>query len=326
MIFRAVSKDRRKAVSHINLAQRVVVPLIDSETKKIWEIPRVGLLKIVSNYTPSIPTKTRALSEDGLNSLLQQLENCDTSFDMKKLLRIAAKDLYLFTRQAQRIVDKLAHQLGVFDIIACLLSRLLDSESNFAFLCQNLPSTHVRKKLMNIVGTEQYKFSPSNPTGHWRLNLGLESHRNVFRWLAAINGYEANASQFNSGRNDTSQMGDYQNWRNAEYCGKTIILKNEFASNFPQGGTIELDYCSTTRPPPEARPISASDLRKLINQLGIKVASLQIHVCACAIACTHTHAHSTHIRTHMCVYVRVVWCVYSYMHTHVCGTCTCACI
>ncbi len=110
-------------MSHINLAQRVAMPLVEAETMKTWEIPSIGILKIECMYTPSIPTKSCAISDEGLDSFIHQLRNCATSFDMIKLLRIAAKDVYLFTPQAQLVVNKLQTHLGIFDIMACLLSR-----------------------------------------------------------------------------------------------------------------------------------------------------------------------------------------------------------
>ena len=101
--------------------------------------------------------------------------------------------------------------------------------------------------------------------------------------FVAINRLESRFSEFKSGRDDTSQTGDWFNFRNASFNGKTekdavyrSILPSEatvaateesttadtpptpfaidryFVDKVPYRGVIEFDYVSTRRPEQEA--------------------------------------------------------------------------
>jgi hypothetical protein len=80
--------------------------------------------------------------------------------------------------------------------------------------------------------------------------------------LIAINNSEAETSR-TSGRGDTSQMGNWFNFRNCKFTANRatteITIDKEFVANVPLTGTVDFDYVSTARPPPE---VYQSDKRK----------------------------------------------------------------
>lgn len=101
---------------------------------------------------------------------------------------------------------------------------------------------------------KQFKFCWKNPTAHWRLNLGNKHERAIMMQLIAINNSEADFSKNHSGRGDTSQQGNWNNFRNERYTidkeTKEMSIDKDFIRNLPGAGYLEFDYVSTARPSP----------------------------------------------------------------------------
>lgn len=122
----------------------------------------------------------------------------------------------------------------------------------FDFLFANTDANE-RKDLIYAITLKQYKFNWSNPTSHWNLNLGDKVQHAIMMQLIAINNSESEFSRTQSGRGDTSQYGNWYNFRNAKYTNNRltteIMIDKEWITNLPNVGTIDFDYVSTTRPP-----------------------------------------------------------------------------
>lgn len=97
---------------------------------------------------------------------------------------------------------------------------------------------------------EQFKFNRMNPTSRWRLNLADSKQRTTMLQLVAINNDESEYSKNHSKRGDTSQWGNWFNFRNVRYNSTTedFLIDKEFLLNVPMKGIIQFDYVSTTRP------------------------------------------------------------------------------
>ena len=57
-----------------------------------------------------------------------------------------------------------------------------------------------------------------NPTGYYNLDMREPLNRVISKRLAEVNNYERRISKNESGRGDTSQKGNWENYRN-EFCG-----------------------------------------------------------------------------------------------------------
>jgi len=121
----------------------------------------------------------------------------------------------------------------------------------YDFMCANIQASE-RRTLINEVSIDEYKFNWTNPTGHWRLNLENRKQLFVMMKLISINGQEAEFSQKKSGREDTSQEGNWFNFRNAKLITRkgasNLIIDQTYVDNLPRSGIIDFDYVSTTRP------------------------------------------------------------------------------
>ena len=126
-------------------------------------------------------------------------------------------------------------------------SKLIDTENKYDFLCFNLEKND-RTALTSILTFEQFKFNWVNPTSHWRIDLGNKMQRSVMMQIVAINNNESNFSKNQSRRGDTSQKGNWFNFRNESFDGVDVTVDKEYIDNLPETGTLEFDYVSTTRP------------------------------------------------------------------------------
>jgi len=99
-----------------------------------------------------------------------------------------------------------------------------------------------------------FKFNWANPTGHWRFDLSDRMQRIIMLKLMAINEVESDFSRRKSGRGDTSQEGNWFNFRNCYYSlseetdKDSFVIDRAFLDKLPTEGVLEFDYVSTRRP------------------------------------------------------------------------------
>jgi len=166
--------------------------------------------------------------------------------------------------------------LTKLDVLKSVWKLLLDTENMYDFLYRNTTETQ-RKDLVYALTLKRYKFNWTNPTAFWNLNLDDNTQRDVFMQIVAINNFESEFSKHSSGRGDTSQNGNWYNFRNARYIVNGVATENpidrEFIKNIPDEGTIEFDYVSTTRPTPgpdnPVRIINDDEMFVFCERLGL---------------------------------------------------------
>ena len=86
--------------------------------------------------------------------------------------------------------------------------------------------------------------------------------------LIALNGSESKASR-RARRGDTSQKGNYCNFRNEKLAGVEVEINVEYTKKLPWEGVLEFDYITTTRPRPDAEIISDDDFNTLLISLDL---------------------------------------------------------
>jgi hypothetical protein len=86
--------------------------------------------------------------------------------------------------------------------------------------------------------------------------------------LIALNGSESKASK-RAKRGDTSQKGNWCNFRNEKLAGVEVEVNVEYTKALPWSGVLEFDYITTTRPLPDAELISDDEFNLLLNNLEL---------------------------------------------------------
>jgi hypothetical protein len=143
--------------------------------------------------------------------------------------------------------------ITVAQVVGYLWPTIVDDENKFELLRRNV-SVRERRVLANTLSFQTFKFTVANPTSHWRVDLSNRAQRAMFLRLVEVNAQEAYEGKTQSGRKDTSQKGNWQNFRNERLNSLTLnetTIDAAFIDALPKEGFLEFDYVSTARPPPE---------------------------------------------------------------------------
>ena len=226
---------------------------------KKFELPSTGTLTVEFFSSVTMPSmKNKA--KDSTVALMHLIVKGADEEDYLDYIRLITADLYFTCKQVQDIIQVFIENqiIGTgtvrpMDVLACTWTHLIDTRNMYDFMIKNIPKNE-RKSLINEVTIDEYRFNWTNPTGHWRLNLGMHKQLFVMMKLVAINKVESDFSKDfqQSGRDDTSQEGTWYNFRNAQFVtnrgSRSIVIDQEFVEHLPRSGIIDFDYVSTTRP------------------------------------------------------------------------------
>lgn len=241
-----------------------------------WTIPNSGILKVHFLHQVTIPTESMAIDELAFNTILAIVINAKSENDRKNWLILMTMDAYFLTSQAQDLIDILEDRrligpggISKVDLFLSIWSNIIDTINLYDFMYDNLDPDE-RLHLQHSLTLEKFKFNWINPTGHWRFDLGNRIQRNVFMQIIAHNAVESKFSELKSKRNDTSQHGNWYNFRNEKYNNSEIIIDIEFIKNIPWNGSLEFDYVTTSRPTTSSpQTISDADFESLAKKLDI---------------------------------------------------------
>ena len=236
-----------------NVAPSMDRVLNDKRTGKKWEVPREGIVKVDIHHRVKMPSINSIISKHGLMVLLLVVIHARTETDRTNWLRLLTMDAWFSCEQVQHMLDRLSQErllgagsLNLQMVLLALWNRIVDVENKFDFICANL-SLEGRQELANSCTFEKFRFSWLNPTGRWRLDLSRRVHRDLFMQLTAVNNWQSSRSQ-EAKRDDTSQNGNWNNFRNETYRGESFVMDKEWLQDIPSHGTVEFDFVSTERP------------------------------------------------------------------------------
>ena len=178
-----------------------------------------------------------------LDKLLDLMTHRQVSDNGLRLLKLASQEFWLTAEYAGTLLGLMRDSIAKVDATVAMLPRVVDVTNLNRHLLDWLTDAElfsVRKKLGVF-----YDFVRTNPTGHYKLQLGDRNCRRVVNRLIDISGEE---TRFRKENNliDTSQKGDFENWRNETLNGVPYDFDTEVASSGGmQYGLLEFDYVST---------------------------------------------------------------------------------
>lgn len=246
------------------------------------------------------PTVKDRLTPGGFFVFCLILLNARSHMDRANWLRLIAKDIHVDTSQVQALIDKLTSKDAVglgaegfdpMDAVLHLWTRIIDHEAKFEFLHHNFDEEE-RKHIAHVLTTELFNFNFNNATWHWRLDLLNSAHRGVLDLITSLHASECAANE-QSNRGDTSQHGNWCNFRNETLDGQEIVIDKEKLEELrrKRSGVLEFDYVSTTRPPksifgPKTKSgysvesITKCEFQYMCDQIGInlRLRSVRLHV------------------------------------------------
>jgi len=126
-----------------------------------------------------------------------------------------------------------------------------------------------KRRLQQLLGSTYYPIL-GIPSAHYKLDLSTEGDRMCLAKLAAINNSEV-AARKRAGLGDTSQKGNWMNFRNEVFRGAPFTVSSWWLDPVPKSGILEFDYVSTFRPVDTVKCLSKGRFLALLkNGFGME--------------------------------------------------------
>lgn len=259
----------------------LAVAMLDSSTQKPWVIPDNGCLEVDFVYDrESFATSEEAdrvgkISARGIEHLISNVAGSHIPLgERDELFLTAVRDSEMLFTAAQ--AHELLRACGYLDSedlcianVAVLLPQMLTVREAQVLVSRTL-SLPQRCRLKREMGSA-YSVALGNPTAHYSFDLARGKDRIALRKLAEVAQSEKLFSKQRSKRGDTSQHGNWENFRNEELDGKPVVISSAFFRTLPARGKLCFDYVSTSRPRRGTRPMSDRRFRQLIDALQMDV-------------------------------------------------------
>ncbi|KAJ8569310.1 hypothetical protein ON010_g5950 [Phytophthora cinnamomi] len=204
---------------------------------------------------------------------------------------LAESRMYLSSSQGEQLLARQGITSSVvragrrLSALARLLPRIIDHREA-ASLVTRLVDIHSqwteRLALRRWLGTQHYSVLLGSLTNAYSFDLTRDDHRIALHRLAMVSQEEKQFSRWRSGRADTSQSGNWENFRWAKLDGEPVLLSTTYILNKVLGPARERSvsllappptklvfyYVSTTRPPRGTKPLSQRRFEQLLDVLA----------------------------------------------------------
>ncbi len=265
----------------------------DNFTHLPWRLPPDGELIVNFEAEPTPPKSDEGISQDkGVEELVRNILGAKNDMERQELMEkaITSEGMILSAKHAQFMIDRCARGLDIMGVVASILPQVPSFSGRNEIFTTNLnhyERFRARVKLGNAFGPLL-----GNGTGHYRLDLSNKNDRLALRKLAELNNLEKEVAQqmeldtpslggedeSGSGSKfskkylnalDTSQKGNWSNFRNEQFNNAAIELNHEWFKDIPRSGSLEFDYVSTSRPGKGATQLSDARFVQIAARLRL---------------------------------------------------------
>ena len=228
--------------------KRLVYPVVnDDDVGKFVdppegeEIPKSGMLIFV--FAMQKPHKAPDTTAHDFGKHLKLFDIKDEKQSARALVELSKGNAYT-CKQAMALLRKAHDSEARVTACANFIVQLEDRENIDVLLASlNIFEQKLCKKRLGLL----YYFNPSNPTGHYKMNLEDEFERRVMVQLMNINRLEREEVMKRK-MPDLSEHGDREYFRRMTVDKIPVAYRtNHFL--LPTRGMIEFDYISPKRPP-----------------------------------------------------------------------------
>ncbi|CAM9323480.1 unnamed protein product [Ectocarpus fasciculatus] len=256
------------AAAHLKqgLVQHAVLCAQDG---KEWKVPHNGTLRLSFVQEPSsYRTLGEVSTDDGVAGLIVNMRQSPTDDARKRLFELATcnSGTYFTSHQAQGVLEVVSSSYNIIDAVAILMPQLASSQECSVFVDSNLDH-RAKFKLRFMIGAA-WGAILGMPSGHFSLDMQNPRDRLAASKMAAVGNQERQCSK-STGQADTSQHGNWQNFRNAEYNREPVVLTSAWFIKPPSSGMLRFDYVSTSRPDYHQVPLTERRFQRMLGRLGI---------------------------------------------------------
>ena len=181
-----------------------------------FEVPRTGVVQVTVDSELKMPGKNDAVMS--IDDVLEMINSDRLSLkDRQAMVQLATSELFFTASQAQALLStdvvKRGSSIDRVRHVRRLLFRLVDPAMAAPFMKQNL-TKRAMKRVQNQLG-QAYRTLLGNPTGHYRLDLGVQQDRDLAQRLANLCADERDEALARYGKSfDTSQHQNGFSFRN----------------------------------------------------------------------------------------------------------------
>jgi hypothetical protein len=218
---------------------------------------------------PSPPTSEEIGSNEGITLLINNIEAATDEDERRKLFQVAVRDpkIFLTAEHAQRLLYETNHGLTVLEAVKMLLPQMCSSKEAVRLVETNL-DWEAKLRLRIVLG-QGWKPVMGALSGHYDLDFTNGKDRLAAKKLSEQATLEKRFSQHESERDDTSQTGNWENYRNGWVDGAKETLTSSYFNKATTIGKVRFDYVCTTRPKRGSLPMSDTKFEKLLKQVGL---------------------------------------------------------
>jgi Ran GTPase-activating protein (RanGAP) involved in mRNA processing and transport len=248
--------------------------LPEPEPGEVWyrddfALPEEGVLELTFVPTKRVPRMENVVSARVLSLLVSMMRHKAITDQGLQILRLACAELFFSSEQVAELISYFTDSPTRVTALAFLQQRIVDY-MNWTSIVYSAMTDGELSALEQKIG-QLFYFTPSNPTGRYRLNLANPNERTIARRIIEISSEEKITRQEMPGAMNTSQNGDWDNWRNESLDGHAWDYdeKDPKTSKLPSYGILQFDYVSTNvyhRMLPTL-PISDSEFNELLKDL-----------------------------------------------------------
>ena len=214
-------------------------------TRDDFNLDEEGVLELTYQPTKRIPKMENVIGTRMFHRIMAMMTEPSVTDGGICILELAAQEFHFNCDQAATFIAMFTDACSRINVLALLQPRLVDLANLTAVVYAGMSGNELRG-LERKIGSLFY-FTPTNPTGHYSLELANRYDRYIARKLIEISS-EEKVYRTTHGMINTSQKGDWDNWRN-EHLNKQPWDYDEndttARDGVPESGLLELDYVST---------------------------------------------------------------------------------
>eukprot|EP01052_Picozoa_sp_SAG31_P024418 SAG31_NODE_2076_length_6507_cov_3.611267_4_plen_598_part_00 len=212
-------------------------------TRADYQLPSEGVLKVTYRATPRVHRFKDVLEAGLLDKILDLMTHREVTDYGLRLLRLASEDFWFTADYAGALLSLMRDSTSRVEASVALLPRVVDQVNLTCHVLDWLTDREVfavQQKMGQL-----FNLVICNPTGHWKLQLGDRHERICVQRIVEIS-CEQTLYRRQHNMINTSQKGDWENFRNETLDGKEYnIDERDVAEGGLEYGLVEFDYVST---------------------------------------------------------------------------------
>ena len=249
------------------------IRLTELSTLELWSLPFDGYLTLFikrdnSSLEGADPFFRHEAPESGFRTLLDILGSAEDPDDQAHLLEFvtsSSSTLAYNSTQAAELFSALPN-IEMEYRLERILPEMAHYEEAIQVMASLIPHIDDRMQLRLDLGS-LWKPTFGLSGGHYHLTLNRDLDRLTAIKLAEVAFRERLESEYYANRGDTSQNGNWENYRNCYYNGRPIPLDVKWFQMMPRTGVVTFDYVSTYRTPSAIKPLSHDEFHSLLGAI-----------------------------------------------------------